>query len=192
MQNRDVLLLLTEEWADWEAAYAIAEINATPQYRVVTIAEDKAPKASIGGLKAVVDCSLNEYDDLSKSAMVIVPGGMDWQRREHPEIRAFLQRAVARDLPIAAICDATVFLARSGLLDGVKHCGDEESYFTGLTGYDGRNHFVEAQVVEDGNFITANETAALEFARAIFHRLAIDEPEEIEGWYEKFKGGMFS
>lgn len=190
-QKRDVLLVLTEEWADWEAAYAIAEINTLPQYGVKTLAVRGEPVPSLGGVKAVVDCTLADYGDPAGAAMVILPGGMDWQRREHPEILAFVRRAAEAKVPVAAICGATVFLARNGVLDGVRHTGDEIGYFTRHGSYGAAADFVAAQVAEDGGFITANETAALEFARAIFHRLAIDAPEEIEGWYQKFKGGMF-
>jgi len=50
MKKKEVLLVLTERWADWEASYAIAGINSTQQYVVKTIAIDKYPKVSIGGL----------------------------------------------------------------------------------------------------------------------------------------------
>ena len=49
MQGKEVLVLLTDRWADWEAAYAVAGIKSIGQYDVRTIAVDKKPKASIGG-----------------------------------------------------------------------------------------------------------------------------------------------
>ena len=34
--TKDVLLLLTDRWADWEASYAIVEVNSVPRYSVKT------------------------------------------------------------------------------------------------------------------------------------------------------------
>lgn len=32
--DKEILLLLTDEWADWEAAYAVASINETPVFQL--------------------------------------------------------------------------------------------------------------------------------------------------------------
>lgn len=40
--------------------------------------------------------------------------------------------------------------------------------------------FTEAQVIREGKIITANESAAVEFAYEIFKLLTIDEPNEID------------
>jgi hypothetical protein len=44
MQAKDVLLLLTDRWADWEASYVIAEVNSTEEYSVKTISIDSTRK----------------------------------------------------------------------------------------------------------------------------------------------------
>ena len=49
MQGKEVLVLLTDRWADWEAAYAVAGIKSIGQYDVRTIAVDKKPKDQSGG-----------------------------------------------------------------------------------------------------------------------------------------------
>ena len=41
MKAKEVLVLLTDQWADWEAAYAISLINSVPQYEIKTIATNK-------------------------------------------------------------------------------------------------------------------------------------------------------
>jgi len=56
--------------------------------------------------------------------------------------------------------------------------------------YKGQEYFSVAQAVNDGGFITANETAALEFAREIFRTLETDTEDEIKSWYEKHKHGL--
>lgn len=190
MKAKDVLLLLTDRWADWEAAYAIAEVNSVPQYRVRTIAVDKQPKASIGGIRAEIDLSIADYGDFGNLAMLILPGGFSWQEGRHDEIAAFVRKVIEAGVPVAAICGATIFLGKHGLLDRVAHTGDELEYFQNESGYGGADFYRSAQIVKDGGIVTANETAAVDFAREIFRILEIDVPEEIDVWHEKFAKGM--
>lgn len=49
---------------------------------------------------------------------------------------------------------------------------------------------MEQQVVRDVDIITANETAAVDFAYEIYKLLEIDDVEEIEAWHDKFKNGF--
>lgn len=45
-------------------------------------------------------------------------------------------------------------------------------------------------MVRDKNIITANETAAIEFAYKIYQVLEIDESKELEDGYDYFKNGL--
>ena len=58
-----------------------------------------------------------------------------------------------------------------------------------MPGYTGAERYVKAQVVVDGGFITANETAAVEFAYEIFKLLNLDSPEEMAQWFDNFQNG---
>lgn len=70
--KKEVLVLLTVRWCDWEASYAIAVINSfTDDYVVKAIASDYEPKVSMGGVKAAIDYSIKEYENYDNSAMVI-------------------------------------------------------------------------------------------------------------------------
>jgi len=194
--NKEVLLLLTDHWADWEAGHAIVGVNLAEQYAVKTIGIDAQPKISIGGIRAEIDYAITDYHNFNNLAMVILTGGFTWSENDYSEIANFVRTAASNGIPIAAICGATIFLAKHGFLNNVKHTGDELEYFKEILAddenYKGWDHFCEAQVVNDGGFITANETAALEFAREIFLTLQTDSDEEINEWYERHKCGMFN
>ena len=190
MSVKEVLLVLTDGWADWEAAYAAAGINSAPGYAVKTIAADVSPKASIGGLRAEVDYVIGEYAGLDNAAMLILPGGYGWKKSRHDDIAAFVRQAADRGIPVAAICGAAIFLGKHGFLDNVKHTGDELEFFLNEEGYNGRESYVSAQTAVDRGFITANETAAVDFAREIFGALGIDSEEGIARWHDLFKNGM--
>lgn len=194
MQAKEVLLLLTDRWADWEASYAIAEINSTEKYSVKTLSVDMSPKISIGGLRAEIDYTIDDYRNFNDLAMLILPGGFSWGEHKYQVIADFVKNVHELGIPVAAICGATIFLARHGFLDCIKHTGDEPDYFMEKLhheeNYKGQKNFISSQLVTDGGFITANETAALEFAREIFRVLKIDTQDEIDSWYDKFKHGM--
>ena len=70
---KEVLLVLTDRWADWEAAYAIAEVNSVEQYTVKTIAVDAHPKTSIGGLRGEIDYTIKDYQRFDSLAMTRFP-----------------------------------------------------------------------------------------------------------------------
>jgi hypothetical protein len=55
--------------------------------------------------------------------------------------------------------------------------------------YRGENLYIPAQVVSDGGVITANETAAVEFAYEIFKILKVDSDEEMKKWFNNFQNG---
>ena len=186
MRPRDVLVVLTERWADWEAGLAIAEVNSVSRYAVKTIAEDTKPKVSIGGIRAEIDCTINQYDDFDNLAMVILPGSFSWQESRHEEIADFITRARSFDVPVAAICGGTIFLGKHGFLDNVRHTGDDQELFQREQGYNGQRNYISAQIAADGGWITANETASVDFAREIFRVLEIDTEEEIARWYDRF------
>lgn len=190
MQVKEVLLLLTNQWADWEAAYAIPIINAVPEYTVKTIAIDTIAKPSMGGINANVDYTINNYNNFDNLAMLIIPGGYAWQEEQPNEIAVFIKKAASLKIPIAAICAATIFLGKHGLLNSVKHTGDELELFKKEQGYNGQDFYVSAQVSVDNGIITANETAAVEFGRTILEMLEIFTDEDGGQWYNYFKHGM--
>lgn len=189
MQSKEVLLFLIDQWADWESSYAVWLTNSVPQYTVKTIAIDKQPKVSMGGMRAEIDYAVNEYENYENLAMVILTGGQ-WSKNRYDEIAEFVRKARDLHIPIAAICGATIFLGKHGFLDSVKHTGNDFKRFQSEPGYNGQDFFIPAQAVADQGFITANETAALEFAREIFRELKVYTDEDMDEWYDEFKHGM--
>ncbi|WP_048602023.1 type 1 glutamine amidotransferase family protein [Rubeoparvulum massiliense] len=188
MKN-EILLLLTDKWCDWEASYAVAVANAFSDYMVKTISVDTNPKISMGNLCTSVDYSITNFDNYSNVAMVILPGGLSWEENDYDEIAEFIKNITQNHIPVAAICGATTFLCKHGFLDTVKHTGDSLELFQSQKGYNGQSLYIPAQVVVDGGFITANETAAVEFAYEIFKILKLDSEDELAQWYDNFNNG---
>lgn len=187
--KNEVLIVLTEQWNDWEASYAIAVINSFSDYNVKTIAIDDFPKKSMGGINASIDYTIDDYQNFNNLAMVILPGGLSWEENDYREIAEFIKGIMELHIPIAAICGATTFLCKHGFLDNIKHTGDSLELFQQQKEYKGEAFYINEQVVVDNQVITANETASVQFAYEIFKILEVDSNEELEQWYDNFKNG---
>ncbi|MCL2753014.1 MAG: DJ-1/PfpI family protein [Defluviitaleaceae bacterium] len=193
MDKKEVLFLLTEYWADWYAGHAMAQISFTGDYVTKTISIDKKSKVSVGGMRAEIDYAIEDYQNFDNLAMVVLVGGGSWRNNRYDEIADFVRKASNANIPIAAICGATVFLAKHGFLNNVKHTSNGLEFFKERlkdeNAYTGWEHFIFSQAINDGGFITANETAALEFTREILLTLLEDSDDYVNVWYERHKQG---
>jgi putative intracellular protease/amidase len=188
MQQQTVHLYVFDTLADWEAGYAIAGLNRQPErFRVMTVGERKAPVRTSGGVTILPDIALDELEP-AQSAMLILPGGDSWDAGENTAALECAQRFLKAGVPIAAICGATAGLARAGILDRVKHTSNAHAYIQ-ATNYAGSALYQNQPAVTDGDVITANTTAPVDFAYHIFKRLGAYPPEMLEAWYGLFSTG---
>jgi len=189
MQQQIVHLYVFDTLADWEPGYAIAGLNNAPsgRFRVMTVGVSKAPVRTSGGVAILPDMTLEELAP-SQSAMLILPGGDTWDQGHNTEVLEHAKRFLAAGVPVAAICGATAGLARAGLLDTVQHTSNAREYIQ-ATNYRGSALYQDQPAVTDGNMITANSTAPIEFAYQIFKRLGAYQHDTLEAWYGLFKTG---
>ncbi|MED0669989.1 glutamine amidotransferase [Aneurinibacillus aneurinilyticus] len=190
---KEVLIFITDGFADWEASYVSAELNKQEtQYKVKTIAINEEPKISMGGLTVLPDYSLKTYSFETTFAMLIIPGGTGWRKEENQCAKILVDFCFRNDIPVAAICDATTFLGNNGFLENNKHTGNSLPYLKeGAPNYRGDEKYIDAQSVSDGNLITANGTATLEFSKDILEKLEVLESDKLNDWYLLFKKGYF-
>ncbi|HKM41191.1 MAG TPA: DJ-1/PfpI family protein [Methanocorpusculum sp.] len=83
---------------------------------------------------------------------------------------------------IAAICDATVYLGKMGALNEIEHTGNQLEDLQSYAGekYTGAGRYKNQQAVRSENFVTANGTAHMEFAREVLLALDCMSNEEVE------------
>ena len=191
---KEVLLLVTDEFADWEAAYVCPELNKKDsRYKVKVMTEDHKAKVSMGGLTVIPDYGIDDYTFSDKTAMVIICGGNTWRDNKSEKIIEFIRECFKKEIKVAAICDAVTFLAANGFLENNKHTGNTlEHLKTHAPNYTGEKNYVEKQAVRDGGLITANGSAALEFSCEILEELEVLNKKEIKGWYNIFKNGYLA
>ena len=183
-------LLVFDGFADWEAAYAVAELRRSGNHRVVTIGYSGEPVVSMGGLCVLPDFDLAELDP-EAIRMLILPGGDRWETEPaDAALTALLRRLAASRTPIAAICAATACVARSGILHGRKHTSNGLAYLKAqVPDYAAEADYIDALAVRDHGLITASGLGALEFAREIFAELGVFSEEDRATWYRMFKEG---
>lgn len=178
-----VYLFTGDGFADFEPAIAIdiiSKTNATTpklrSYEIRTFGKDKTPVKSLGGLTILPDSDMSGVE-ISKAAMVIFPGTMEIMNTEIPGLAQLVFECRKKNVPVAAICGATVFLARLGCLDTVKHTGTGlEDIKKRVPHYRGEQNYLHEPCVSDQGIITANPFGHLEFACEIFRTLELLHP----------------
>jgi putative intracellular protease/amidase len=193
IEPRAVHVLMLDSMADWEVGYAIAGINqptyqATPgRYAIRTVGLTANPVRTMGGMTILPDMAVDELEAVD-SAMLILPGANAWEEEQAAAVgkaREFLEAGV----PVAAICGATLGLARGGLLDDRPHTSNAREYLETAPEYKGARHYIDAPAVADGNLITATATAPVDFARRVFERLELYAPPVLDAWYSLYSTG---
>lgn len=190
VRRKAVYLLVVPGFADWEPAHALAELRRQGGYPVEVAGLTRDPVTSMGGLTVLPTRSLSEVDP-SGVAVFILPGGDRWEAAPpEPELVTLLEQLQANQVPIAAICGATVALARAGLIRGRRHTSNGRAYLeTHAPGYGDRDHYVEAPAVRDRGLITASGLADVEFAAALFDELEVMSASDRALWAELFRSG---
>ena len=191
IHQRAIHVFVFDGFADWEPAYALAELRRWGKRTVRTVGLTSTPVVSMGGLRVIPDVDLASVRP-EVVELLILPGGDLWQNGDYP--RAVLQSLVtallAAETPVAAICAGTLALARTHALDDRRHTSNARGYLPAYaTEYAGAAQYVESPAVSDGHVITASGLAAVDFARAIFSELGIFTAKNEALWFDMFKHG---
>jgi putative intracellular protease/amidase len=188
--SKAIYVIVVEGFADWEPAHALAELRRQGQFRVETVGLTLKPVQSMGGLTILPSKAVAEVD-ISDVAAFIVPGGDRWEKAAvEPELETLLRQLDAAAIPIAAICAATVAIARLGLLRGRQHTSNGLSYLLShVPTYSESHAYVDAPAVRDRRLITASGLGNVEFARELFEELDVLGPDVRELWARVFRDG---
>jgi putative intracellular protease/amidase len=124
-------------------------------------------------------------------AVFILPGGDRWEAAPpEPELVRLLERLQENHIPIAAICGATVAVARAGLIRGRRHTSNGKAYLEQhAPGYGDGDHYIDAPAVRDRGLITASGLADVEFAAMLFDELGVMSESDRMLWTHLFRSG---
>ncbi|HET7599783.1 MAG TPA: DJ-1/PfpI family protein [Gemmatimonadales bacterium] len=189
MPDAAVYLLVVPGFADWEPAHALAEVRRHGGYRVEALALSPDPVESMGGLRVQPTRVLADLDP-GDVALLVLPGGDRWEGELEPELVRALNLLERRGVPIAAICGATVAVARAGLTRGRRHTSNGLAYLQQhVADYADAALYEDQLAVRDRGLITASGLGDVEFAREIMAELDVLSPEDRDLWASVFRSG---
>lgn len=178
--------------ADWEPGHLLAELRSGRftgvPFDVVTVAESPEPARTMGGLRLLPDALVGDLDP-AESDLLVLPGGALWSAGAGTAFVEAAARFLDAGVPVAAICDGTVGLARAGLLDDRRHTSGSAAYLAATPGYAGAARYVEARAVADGGVITAGPDAPVQFARAALATLGLLPEATLDAYEGVFDRG---
>ena len=189
--QRAIHIVIFDGFADWEPAYALAELRRWGKRTVRSVGFTSAPVISMGGLRVIPDVELVSVRPKDVE-LLILPGGDLWQNGDYPRsvLESLIGALLASETPIAAICAGTLALARAHALDDRRHTSNMRSYLAAYaTEYSGGAQYLESPAVSDRHVITASGLAAVDFAREIFAELGIFTEQNEALWFDMFKHG---
>ena len=181
---RTIALYTTETMADWEYAYLTTQIAGAEhlkpeRFRLLLVGDGLEPEADLDALDALAD-------DGSLAALVI-PGG-DHYAAGHEKLIEAVGHLVDKEIPVAAICGATLLLARGGFLDERRHTSNAASYLE-ASGYRGGAHYEEAPVVTDRGVTTASGIHAVPFTAEVMRITGLVPDAMVDSWEQVFLNG---
>ncbi len=112
--------------------------------------------------------------------LLVIPGGEPATLVNNLELKSFVESLVAKEKKVAGICGGAGLLAGLGILKGRKCTGlssgrdpkiPEFQYFS-------ESIFLDDHVVVDGNIITAQGQAYVEFAFELARQMKLSDKEE--------------
>ncbi len=197
--SNEILYILLPDYAAHEAVYlsqAIASdefaLKQNPKYINKIVAPTFEPIKSIGGFTTLPDYSFETMPG-DYAALVLI-GGFGWSTPVAEQIVPIIRQAIEKGKIIGAICNGASFMAKHGFLNSVKHTGNgpEQLKLWGGDNYTNPDGYIHAQAIKDKNIVTANGSAALEFAKELLLLLENDSPERVEMYYQFNKQGLCS
>jgi len=189
-----ILVFIFDGMTDYEITFLMHLLNTSADKEIITIAyEDKIIKGRSGFLckpsRLITDVLKEDVDGL------IIPGG--WYGDTRPELMELIHDLNSKGKLVSAICGAgTVFLAKAGVFHNVKYTTpivewtQEHIDVFGEKDPFPRENFLSDRVVRDGNIITAQGIAFIDFAIEICDWFHLFESQEDRDDFSKNVKGL--
>lgn len=191
--KKNVLFVILDQYADWEAAYLSSLLLALgrDKFVVKTVSLTKDPIHSLGGFTVLPDYDIQSVPQDFEGVILI--GGMSWRTEAARQVEPLVKDALSKGKVVAGICDASAFLGTIGVLNAIDHTSNDINDLKQWAGeaYTGEINYMKQDVVRSHNVITANGTATLEFAKEVMIALNVASENKIQEWYNFYKLGIY-
>ncbi|MGE4384967.1 MAG: type 1 glutamine amidotransferase family protein [Endomicrobiaceae bacterium] len=194
MDRKIVYVYLLDGLSDWELGYVLPELQSgqcfkkgISPYTIKTVSLNKNTVMTMGGLHIIPDMTFDEIDD-EQAALLLLPGSYGWLKSDHSLILAKTKEFLDKNIPVGAVCAATIALAKAGFLNNAAHTSNDLDFLKKVCPeYTGEKKYRREPAVSGGNLITAGGTAPIEFAREILKKLGVISDEVLDTWYKLYK-----
>lgn len=195
--NNQVLYVVLPDFASHEMVYlqeAVAcdeyAVKPNPKYVNKIVAPTLEPVSACGGMRVLPDYTFDTMPE-DYAALVLI-GGFGWSTPLADKVAPIVAKAVAAGKIVGGICNGASFLAKCGVLNNVRHTGNgrEQLELWGGENYTNSKGYVHQQAVSHAGIVTANGSAALEFAKELLLLLENDTAQRIEMYYQFNKQGF--
>jgi len=163
------------------------------QYDIMSIALENREYCSEERQRFCVDRVIQEVD-ADAIDLLIIPGGDPAPLVENQELKSFIKDLLQQNKKVAGICGGSILLAGLGLLKGKRCTGMSSGVDPRLRSYYdyyAESTVVDAHVVVDGNSITAQGQAYVEFAAELLRQMGLlkreDEYDEVVRWFKNIR-----
>ncbi len=190
-----VFLYVLDMLADMEIAQLLVEINSGRFLRkdiekpqIVKVGNDMSAVTSMGGLQYIPDIDVDAMN-IKDGDLLVLPGGMTWQSGNHQKIVEAARKVKAnKNITLAAICGATIFLAGHGILDDIKHTSNSLEYLKMVCkNYKGEHLYQNKPAAVDENVITASEFGYFDFAFEVLKKINVMKNATLDAWNNLYK-----
>lgn len=123
---KPITIIVTEGYSDWEIA-VLAAVG-----RAFYGADIRFASPNGGQVTSAAGFTIADTDrfEAPHGGVVVVCGGPAFEGNDAPDLSEGLKQARFNGCVIAGICGGTIALARSGLLDEVRHTSNGPGYLT--------------------------------------------------------------
>lgn len=171
---KKILCYYYPDFADFEITLACHKLRQVGHRQILGVSLDGQTVTSESGLHYQPDLDLAQALALDEVEALLIPGG---PIRQPPQaILDLIRQLHARSTLIAAICNGPHHLARAGLLDTHRYTtsfSPEAAIRKGIEDPFPRAQCTDARVERDGNLITAQGRAFVDFSVALWDALGI-------------------
>jgi len=192
----NIYVYVLDTLADWELGYVTSELNSGRFFKkdaqpvsLKTVSYSKEPINTMGGLKIVPDCLIDDMI-IIETSILLLPGANTWNDPKHSDIIEKASEFLSLNATVCAICGATTALANFGVLNDRPHTSNGPGFLDMVSpGYKGQSFYIDKSSVTDNNLITASSTASLLWAKQIIEHLGVFKSDTLKAWYEYFSTG---
>lgn len=136
--------------ADWEIGFITAELNSgrfldksKGKIKLVKIGSSLSPIKTMGGITITPDAEISSVG-FRAGDLLILPGADTWMDGKHQKILNIASNILNQKVIIAAICGASIALARTGVLNNRKHTSNDKNFLKMICPeYSGSDYYLD-------------------------------------------------